>query len=121
MRLGKGYVVVFSFESNILTEGYRFNSYTQEICVDDAVVIKGDREENVLTNDGTTMKSLSTMAHDHEGEYRNPNAVVTGSNEDGAVGGNVKAIEAASGHDGAPDTSQDDSALTDEELAKKKR
>ncbi|KAK4221372.1 hypothetical protein QBC38DRAFT_513609 [Podospora fimiseda] len=39
--------------------GQGFNSYTQQICVDDAVVINNDRAENVLLNDGTTMRILA--------------------------------------------------------------
>ncbi|KAJ2994488.1 hypothetical protein NUW58_g1543 [Xylaria curta] len=35
--------------------GQGFNSYTQEICIDDAVVIDPGRPFNTLTNDGSTM------------------------------------------------------------------
>ncbi|RFN44900.1 hypothetical protein FIE12Z_10881 [Fusarium flagelliforme] len=38
--------------------GQGFNSYTQQICIDDAVVINNDRAENTLLNDGTTMRIL---------------------------------------------------------------
>jgi hypothetical protein len=37
----------------------RFNSYTQQICIDDAVVIDEQRPENVVTNDGTTMRIMA--------------------------------------------------------------
>lgn len=37
----------------------RFNSYTQQICIDDAVVIDNNRAENTLLNDGTTMRILA--------------------------------------------------------------
>ncbi len=40
----------------------RFNSYTQQICVDDAVVIDPDRAENVVTNDGVTMRIMAQTA-----------------------------------------------------------
>lgn len=33
----------------ILTRSLRFNSYTQQICIDDAVVIDPERAENVVT------------------------------------------------------------------------
>lgn len=33
-----------------------FHSYTQQIRIDDAVVIGSDRAEKILTNDGTTMR-----------------------------------------------------------------
>jgi hypothetical protein len=36
-----------------------FNSFSQQICVDDAVVADPDRAENVVTNDGTTMRILA--------------------------------------------------------------
>jgi hypothetical protein len=36
-----------------------FNSYTQQICIDDAVVIDEQRPENVVTNDGTTMRIMA--------------------------------------------------------------
>lgn len=42
-----------------LTALYRFNSYTQQICVDDAVVIDDQRPENIVTNDGTTMRIMA--------------------------------------------------------------
>ncbi|CAF3497209.1 unnamed protein product [Fusarium graminearum] len=35
-----------------------FNSYTQQICVDDAVVTDPDRIDNPVTNDGFTMRDL---------------------------------------------------------------
>ncbi|CAK4024480.1 Hypothetical predicted protein [Lecanosticta acicola] len=38
--------------------GQGFNTFTQQICVDDAVIIDQTRAENVLTNDGTTMRIL---------------------------------------------------------------
>ena len=40
----------------------RFNSFTQQICVDDAVVVDPDRAENVVTNDGTTMRIIAQTA-----------------------------------------------------------
>jgi hypothetical protein len=39
--------------------GQGFNSYTQQICVDDAVVVDDQRPENVVTNDGTTMRIMA--------------------------------------------------------------
>ena len=35
-----------------------FNTYTQQICIDDAVVTDPARAENVLTNDGSTMRIM---------------------------------------------------------------
>ncbi|GME51320.1 Phenylacetyl-ligase [Neofusicoccum parvum] len=40
--------------------GQGFNSYTQQICIDDAVVVDPERLVNVLTNDGFTMDNLRT-------------------------------------------------------------
>jgi hypothetical protein len=40
---------------------YRFNSYTQQICIDDAVVIDPARADNPITNDGFTMQDLRTV------------------------------------------------------------
>ncbi|KAK0556571.1 hypothetical protein OC844_005813 [Tilletia horrida] len=39
--------------------GQGFNSYTGQICVDDAVLVNPERAENVITNDGTTMRILA--------------------------------------------------------------
>jgi hypothetical protein len=36
----------------------RFNSYTQQICIDHAVVVDEQTPENVVTNDGTTMRIM---------------------------------------------------------------
>ncbi|KAF2656901.1 hypothetical protein K491DRAFT_354908 [Lophiostoma macrostomum CBS 122681] len=45
--------------NNAMRLGQGFNSYTQQICIDDAVVIDPERAENVITNDGTTMRILT--------------------------------------------------------------
>ncbi|KAK0554875.1 hypothetical protein OC845_000516 [Tilletia horrida] len=39
--------------------GQGFNTYTQTICVDNAVVVDPERAENVVTNDGVTMRILA--------------------------------------------------------------
>ncbi|KAF2741957.1 hypothetical protein M011DRAFT_462809 [Sporormia fimetaria CBS 119925] len=44
--------------NNAMRLGQGFNSYTQQICIDDAVVIDPNRAENVVTNDGTTMRIM---------------------------------------------------------------
>ncbi|KAJ9108615.1 hypothetical protein QFC19_002333 [Naganishia cerealis] len=54
----------FHFEAESLsykpnTTLHRFNSYTQQICIDDAVVVDPERAENILSNDGTTMRILA--------------------------------------------------------------
>lgn len=48
-----------SLENGLSSPFHRFNSYTQHICVDDAVVIDPTRAENVITNDGTTMRIVA--------------------------------------------------------------
>ncbi|KAG9960506.1 hypothetical protein KCU61_g6435, partial [Aureobasidium melanogenum] len=45
--------------NNAMRLGQGFNSFSQQICVDDAVVADPDRAENVVTNDGTTMRILA--------------------------------------------------------------
>ncbi|CAD6916782.1 unnamed protein product [Tilletia controversa] len=45
--------------NNAMRLGQGFNSYTQQICIDDAVIIDQAREENVLNNFGLTMKMLA--------------------------------------------------------------
>ncbi|KAL9933587.1 hypothetical protein V8E36_007763 [Tilletia maclaganii] len=45
--------------NNAMRLGQGFNSYTQQICIDDAVVIDPRRDENVLNNSGLTMKMLA--------------------------------------------------------------
>ncbi|KAK0543657.1 hypothetical protein OC846_006339, partial [Tilletia horrida] len=42
--------------NNAMRLGQGFNSFTHEICVNDAVVISPQQAENVLTNDGNTMR-----------------------------------------------------------------
>ena len=44
--------------NNAMRLGQGFNSYTQQICIDDAVVVNPDRADNILTNDGSTMRTL---------------------------------------------------------------
>ncbi|KPM42480.1 hypothetical protein AK830_g4057 [Neonectria ditissima] len=44
--------------NNGMRLGQGFNSYTQQICIDDAVVIDPDRIDNAVTNDGFTMREL---------------------------------------------------------------
>lgn len=62
MRLGQGHVYL-SWNQKCavsLTESIcRFNSCTQQICIDDAVVVVDpERAENEITNDGTTVRIL---------------------------------------------------------------
>ncbi|KAK0524418.1 hypothetical protein OC835_005924 [Tilletia horrida] len=45
--------------NNGMRLGQGFNSYTHQICVDNAVVVDPERAENVITNDGTTMRILA--------------------------------------------------------------
>ncbi|EXJ55901.1 hypothetical protein A1O7_08832 [Cladophialophora yegresii CBS 114405] len=45
--------------TNAMRLGQGFNSYTQQICVDDAVIVDPNRAENILTNDGTTMRIVA--------------------------------------------------------------
>ncbi|RAH86853.1 hypothetical protein BO86DRAFT_394649 [Aspergillus japonicus CBS 114.51] len=44
--------------NNGMRLGQGFNTYTQQICIDDAVVIDPDRVDNAVTNDGFTMREL---------------------------------------------------------------
>lgn len=62
MRIGQGYgyqVQLRLLKCSITNNMIRFNSYTQQICIDDAVVIDPNRSENVVTNDGTTMRIMA--------------------------------------------------------------
>ncbi|KAK0554873.1 hypothetical protein OC845_000514 [Tilletia horrida] len=43
--------------NNAMRLGQGFNSYSQKICIDDAVVASPHRPENFLTNDGQTMRT----------------------------------------------------------------
>ncbi|KAK7424025.1 hypothetical protein QQX98_000635 [Neonectria punicea] len=47
--------------TNAMRLGQGFNSYTQQICVDDAVAIDPNRAENIVTNDGTTMRIAAEL------------------------------------------------------------
>ncbi|KAK0569610.1 hypothetical protein OC861_000790 [Tilletia horrida] len=42
--------------NNAMRLGQGFNSYTHEICIDDAVLVSPQQAETVLTNDGNTMR-----------------------------------------------------------------
>lgn len=46
--------------NNAMRLGQGFNSYTQQVCIDDAVVVDPDRPANVVTNIGDTMGDLAT-------------------------------------------------------------
>lgn len=46
-------------QGHLADVNYSFNSYTQQICIDDAVVVDEKRPENVVTNDGTTMRIMA--------------------------------------------------------------
>ncbi|KAJ1324608.1 nucleoporin GLE1 [Microdochium nivale] len=48
--------------TNAMRLGQGFNSYTQQICVDDAVLVNPSRPENIVTNDGTTMRIVAELA-----------------------------------------------------------
>ncbi|KAK5942982.1 hypothetical protein PMZ80_003987 [Knufia obscura] len=48
--------------NNAMRLGQGFNSYTQQICVDDAVIVDPERAENVVTNDGTTMRIMAQLS-----------------------------------------------------------
>ncbi|KAK0530971.1 hypothetical protein OC842_003760 [Tilletia horrida] len=50
-------VLLLAPYSNSMRLGQGFNSYTQEICIDDAVIVSPYRAENFLTNDGQTMRT----------------------------------------------------------------
>ena len=93
------------------------------------MVIKEDRGENVLTNDGMTMKTLAE-SYNHESEHSESNAAVKGASmmedsKDENTDVHVRTIEPASqastggGDADAPRTSQDDSMLTEEEITAK--
>jgi hypothetical protein len=83
--LGKGSGLLL-FRSVSFTNVCSFNSYTQQICIDDAVVIDPERAENVITNDGTTMRILAEKSASpsvwnrqreviSDGKNRNPKAL----------------------------------------------
>ncbi|KAK0528578.1 hypothetical protein OC835_004615 [Tilletia horrida] len=48
--------------NNAMRLGQGFNSYTHEILIDDAVIVNPNREENVLTNDGNTMRLTAMVS-----------------------------------------------------------
>ncbi|KAJ6000014.1 hypothetical protein N7481_000423 [Penicillium waksmanii] len=62
-----------------------FNSYTQQICIDDAVVMDPDRSENVVTNDGTTMRIMAQKkdASESEPKAAESKSAVEDKEEDG--------------------------------------
>ncbi|KAF7551363.1 hypothetical protein G7Z17_g5057 [Cylindrodendrum hubeiense] len=56
--------------NNGMRLGQGFNSYTQQICIDDAVVIDPDRVDNAVTNDGFTMRELRQAMGARAGDER---------------------------------------------------
>ncbi|KAK7229795.1 hypothetical protein V2G26_001965 [Clonostachys chloroleuca] len=66
--------------NNGMRLGQGFNSFTQQICIDDAVVIDPDRVDNSVTNDGFTMRELRyaigvrANEEDDQEEYYEPPA-----------------------------------------------
>ncbi|KAI9835476.1 MAG: hypothetical protein M1837_003785 [Sclerophora amabilis] len=62
--------------NNGMRIGQGFNSYTQQIRIDDAVVIDPDRAENVLTNDGSTMRILAESLGKPSAWRRQPEVLV---------------------------------------------
>ncbi|CAD6891727.1 unnamed protein product [Tilletia laevis] len=55
--------------NNAMRLGQGFNSYSQTICIDDAVVASPHRAENFLTNDGQTMRT-QILAKDEPSLWR---------------------------------------------------
>ncbi|PWN86842.1 hypothetical protein FA10DRAFT_200822 [Acaromyces ingoldii] len=48
--------------NNAMRIGQGFNSFTQQICIDSAVVTSPKRPENFVTNDGVTMRTMALDA-----------------------------------------------------------
>ncbi|KAK0543655.1 hypothetical protein OC846_006337 [Tilletia horrida] len=73
--------------------GQGFNSYTQQICIDDAVVIDPNHPENVLNNSGLTMKMLAQQTGTVSALERVPGLASAGTSAGGdwASGGNSSA------------------------------
>lgn len=62
MRLGHGYGRLLQIRFSLYISdpnAASFNSYTQQICVDEAVLIDPLSCENVVTNDGITMRIMA--------------------------------------------------------------
>jgi hypothetical protein len=77
MRLGQGLVIFIRVCINQNISNFRsFNSYTQQICIDDAVIVDPERAENVITNDGTTMRILAEKSAAPSAWSRQPEVVL---------------------------------------------
>ncbi|CAK1363810.1 hypothetical protein CB0940_04188 [Cercospora beticola] len=117
--------------NNAMRLGQGFNSYTQQVCIDDAVVIDPDRPANVVTNIGDTMEDLAmAMAEQIERDKER----LTQRAESGDSGERSSSIRADSDgsddlvHVSAPSTNpvaaareaeEESEKLTDEERRKK--
>ncbi|KAE8196642.1 hypothetical protein CF336_g2528 [Tilletia laevis] len=66
--------------NNAMRLGQGFNSYTQQICIDDAVLIDPDRDENVINNAGLTMKMLAAQTGSISALARMPGLVNADAN-----------------------------------------
>ncbi|CAD6952016.1 unnamed protein product [Tilletia controversa] len=113
--------------NNSMRLGQGFNSFTQSICVDNAVVIDPERAENVITNDGVTMRILAQKMKKASvwrqmKEYVNNGELATTSSEpnenerptgDGVPGSNLFQSE----YEGEEEEEEDRQAKLDREQA----
>ncbi|KAG7294217.1 hypothetical protein NEMBOFW57_004287 [Staphylotrichum longicolle] len=99
--------------TNAMRLGQGFNSYTQQICVDDAVVVNPNRAENVLLNDGTTMRILAQTESKPSAWTRQREVIV---NEDTAEAVKIaRESLPAPEHDNVTDEQNQGTAQTDVE------
>ncbi|KAM5358858.1 hypothetical protein ACJZ2D_014917 [Fusarium nematophilum] len=83
--------------NNAMRLGQGFNSYTQEICIDDAVIVDPGRPENSLTNDGTTMADLRLMMQGSEAYSSIKKALMGGDSDDIPITGHLDDDEEEAG------------------------
>jgi hypothetical protein len=65
----------------ILIIGQGFNSYTQKICIDDAVVIDPTHIDNPITNDGFTMRDLVVAMGSENGASDDTEPLITAASQ----------------------------------------
>ncbi|RPA86777.1 hypothetical protein BJ508DRAFT_410962 [Ascobolus immersus RN42] len=67
--------------NNAMRLGQGFNSYTQKICIDDAVVIDPSHGDNPITNDGFTMRDLVLAMGYEKGDVDDNQAVLAAAEQ----------------------------------------
>ncbi|KAK0518653.1 hypothetical protein OC834_007657, partial [Tilletia horrida] len=98
--------------NNAMRRGQGFNSYTHEICLDDAVTIAPNQPENVLTNDGNTMRLTALVLGLPSAWTKQPPVLADDSVYDRAKDEQLRLEPPAAANAGAKEQQKDGAAST---------